>query len=92
MNKTEHHDYTEQLLEACLLAGKIMLQSGAETSRVADTLERIIRNALGNPNSSETYTYVTVNGIDIAYCAVGITCGLMIAGIIFRFTVAPFIR
>ena len=65
MNKTEHHDYTEQLLEAYLLAGKIMLQSGAETSRVADTMERIIRNALGNPNSSETYTYVTVNGIDV---------------------------
>ena len=63
MNKTKHHDHTEQMLEACLLAGKIMLQSGAETSRVEDTMERIIRNALGNPNSSETYTYVTVNGI-----------------------------
>lgn len=30
--------------------------------------------------------------LDVAYCAVGITCGLMIAGIVFKFTVAPFIR
>ena len=27
--------------------------------------------------------------LDVAYCAVGITCGLVIASIIFRFTAAP---
>lgn len=27
--------------------------------------------------------------LDVAYCAVGITCGLVIASIVFRFTAAP---
>ncbi|EPZ52706.1 MULTISPECIES: threonine/serine exporter family protein [Alicyclobacillus] len=53
----------EIILEASLLAGKIMLESGAETSRVEDTMERMIRHALGTENSSHTYTYATVNGI-----------------------------
>ena len=53
----------ELILDTSILAGKIMLQSGAEISRVEDTMERIIRNALNKPDSTEAYTYVTVNGI-----------------------------
>jgi len=53
----------DKILETSILAGKIMLQSGAETSRVEDTMERIIRNALNKPESTEAFTYVTVNGI-----------------------------
>lgn len=40
-----------------------MLENGAETSRVEDTMERIIRHALGEEKGKVTYTYVTVNGI-----------------------------
>ncbi|MFB5191972.1 threonine/serine exporter family protein [Alicyclobacillus fastidiosus] len=53
----------EIILEVSLLAGKIMLESGAETSRVEDTMERIIRHALHVEQDTTTYTYVTVNGI-----------------------------
>ena len=60
LQRETNHD---KILETSILAGKIMLQSGAETSRVEDTMERIIRNALHKPDSAEAYTYVTVNGI-----------------------------
>ncbi|USB33988.1 threonine/serine exporter family protein [Paenibacillus sp. YPG26] len=43
----------------CLLAGKIMLQSGAETSRVEDTMTRMAAS-LGIPLS---HSYVTPTGI-----------------------------
>lgn len=32
---------TSQIIEVCLIAGKIMLQNGAETYRVEDTMMRI---------------------------------------------------
>lgn len=47
------------IMEVCLLAGKIMLQSGAETYRVEDTMERIAR-AFG---VREAHCYVTPTGI-----------------------------
>ena len=50
-NQKEIHD----IMDACLLAGKIMLQSGAETYRVEDTMNRIAA-ALG---IRETHSYVT---------------------------------
>ncbi len=53
----------DRIIETCLLAGKIMLQSGAETTRVEDTMERLITKAAGLPRSQQNYTYVTVNGI-----------------------------
>lgn len=53
----------ELLVEASLLAGRIMLENGAETSRVEDTLERMISNALGKKKEETPYTYITVNGI-----------------------------
>ncbi|TBL68606.1 threonine/serine exporter family protein [Paenibacillus thalictri] len=45
--------------ELCLLAGKMMLENGAETYRVEDTMTRIA-DALGVPN---THSFVTPTGI-----------------------------
>lgn len=59
MDEAKH----DLIIETSLLAGKIMLQSGAETSRVEDTMERIISHALGKEYGENTYTYITVNGI-----------------------------
>lgn len=50
---------TYEVMEACLLAGKIMLQSGAETYRVEDTMTRMAA-AFG---IRETHSYVTPTGI-----------------------------
>jgi uncharacterized membrane protein YjjP (DUF1212 family) len=49
----------DEIMEACLLAGKIMLQSGAETYRVEDTM---IRMALSF-GIEKTNSYVTPTGI-----------------------------
>lgn len=55
---------TNELGELCLLAGKIMLESGAETSRVEDTMKRIAVSFGSNyPNS-----YVTPTGIIFSLC------------------------
>ncbi|WIV21410.1 threonine/serine exporter family protein [Paenibacillus polygoni] len=53
------NDITTKIIEVCLLAGKIMLQSGAETYRVEDTMMRIA-SAYGMPSSN---SYVTPTGI-----------------------------
>lgn len=58
MNDTAAVDEQEPI-EVCLLAGKIMLQSGAETYRVEDTMTRIA-TALGLAGS---HSYVTPTGI-----------------------------
>ncbi|WP_042357032.1 threonine/serine exporter family protein [Bacillus rubiinfantis] len=50
---------TNEILEACLLAGKIILQSGGETYRVEDTMMRMAA-AFGIKN---THSYVTPTGI-----------------------------
>lgn len=50
---------TYEIMEVCLLAGKIMLQSGGETYRVEDTMMRIAA-AFGIEN---THSYVTPTGI-----------------------------
>jgi uncharacterized membrane protein YjjP (DUF1212 family) len=54
MNSRETN-HTYEIIEVCLLAGKIMLQSGAETYRVEDTMMRIAK-AFG---IEETQSYVT---------------------------------
>ncbi|MFC7394629.1 threonine/serine exporter family protein [Scopulibacillus cellulosilyticus] len=56
MESKINHD---EVMEVCLLAGKIMMQSGAETYRVEDTM-RHIANAFGNKPS---HSYVTPTGI-----------------------------
>jgi uncharacterized membrane protein YjjP (DUF1212 family) len=55
IQKSETYD----IIEVCLLAGKIMLQSGGETYRVEDTMMRIAA-AFGIENS---HSYVTPTGI-----------------------------
>lgn len=55
----EKNQEVYDIMEVCLLAGKIMLQSGAETYRVEDTMERIAR-AFG---VREAHCYVTPTGI-----------------------------
>jgi uncharacterized membrane protein YjjP (DUF1212 family) len=57
MNNQQKDTY--DVMEVCLLAGKIMLQSGAETYRVEDTMMRIA-TALG---AKEAHSYVTPTGI-----------------------------
>lgn len=47
------------IMEVCLLAGKVMLQSGAETYRVEDTMNRIARACA----IFEAHSYVTPTGI-----------------------------
>ncbi|MFB3162043.1 threonine/serine exporter family protein [Neobacillus sp. 179-C4.2 HS] len=51
--------HTYEIMEVCLLAGKIMLQSGGETYRVEDTMMRMAA-AFGIENS---HSYVTPTGI-----------------------------
>ncbi|WP_239094422.1 threonine/serine exporter family protein [Bacillus sp. B15-48] len=48
-----------EIIDVCLLAGRIMLQSGAETYRVEDTMMRMAK-ALG---IEQTHSYVTPTGI-----------------------------
>lgn len=50
---------TFEVIDLCLLAGKIMMQCGAETYRVEDTMTRIAAS-LGIPHS---HSYVTPTGI-----------------------------
>lgn len=50
---------TYDIMEVCLLAGRIMIQSGAETYRVEDTMTRIAY-AYG---ARESHCYVTPTGI-----------------------------
>lgn len=52
-------DHTYAIMEICLLAGKIMLQNGAETNRVEDTMMRIAA-AFG---IKQSHSYVTPTGI-----------------------------
>lgn len=47
------------IMEVCLLAGKVMLQSGAETYRVEDTMNRIAQACA----IFEAHSYVTPTGI-----------------------------
>ena len=51
--------YAYDIIQVCLLAGKVMLQNGGETYRVEDTMTRIA-DAYGAANSN---SYVTPTGI-----------------------------
>src|SRR3954452_15710707 len=52
-------EQTYEIMEVCLLAGKVMLQSGGETYRVEDTMMRMAA-AFG---IEHTHSYVTPTGI-----------------------------
>lgn len=56
------HGGNQEIIQVCLLAGRIMLQSGGETSRVEDTMMRMAA-AFGLPNS---HSFVTPTGIIFA--------------------------
>nr|WP_262363143.1 threonine/serine exporter family protein [Paenibacillus tuaregi] len=58
-SEPNHNISAEAVTDLCLLAGKIMLQSGAETYRVEDTMARIA-NSLGRPRP---HSYITPTGI-----------------------------
>lgn len=55
INKQETYD----IMEVCILAGKIMLTNGAETYRVEDTMIRIAHSF----GAKEAHSYVTPTGI-----------------------------
>ncbi len=57
-----HSHPTPEIIEVCLLAGKLMMQNGAETYRVEDTMSRIAL-AYG---ISQSHSYVTPTGIFFA--------------------------
>jgi uncharacterized membrane protein YjjP (DUF1212 family) len=52
-------EQTYEIMEVCILAGKIMLQSGGETYRVEDTMMRIAASF----GIEKTHSYVTPTGI-----------------------------
>ncbi len=53
---------TEKILEVCLLAGRIMMEGGAETYRVEDTMTRIAASY----GITETHSFVTPTGIIVS--------------------------
>ncbi|WP_110113592.1 threonine/serine exporter family protein [Bacillus sp. CGMCC 1.16541] len=54
-----NQNQTYEIIEVCLLAGKIMLESGAETGRVEDTMTRIAASF----GINDAHSYVTPTGI-----------------------------
>lgn len=59
MNMDTKPKQTYEVLEVCLLAGKLMLQNGAETYRVEDTMTRIASSY----GINQSHSYVTPTGI-----------------------------
>lgn len=57
----EQNNYTQLILNTCLKAGKIMMESGSEIYRVEDTMKRIAENA----GLNDIQTYVTATGVFI---------------------------
>ena len=51
----EQQNYAQLVLNTCLKAGKIMMESGSEVYRVEDTMKRIALNA----GLDDIQTYVT---------------------------------
>ena len=58
----EQVKHNELVLKTCLLAGKIMMQSGAETYRVEDTISRMALAC----NYPDTHSYSTPTGIIVS--------------------------
>ncbi|MFB6468810.1 threonine/serine exporter family protein [Cytobacillus sp. Hz8] len=65
----DQEKYTYDVMEVCLLAGKIMLQSGAETYRVEDTMMWMAR-AFG---IAQSHSYVTPTAIIFSIEGIGQT-------------------
>ncbi|MGI6154723.1 MAG: threonine/serine exporter family protein [Enterococcus lemanii] len=56
-------DSNHLLTSTCLLAGKIMMESGSEVYRVEDTMNRIAKSA----GREDSVSYVTVTGIFLSF-------------------------
>lgn len=56
-------DSNHLLTSTCLLAGKIMMESGSEVYRVEDTMNRIARSA----GREDSVSYVTATGIFLSF-------------------------
>ncbi|OTN90547.1 hypothetical protein A5819_003047 [Enterococcus sp. 7E2_DIV0204] len=54
---------TQLILDTCLMAGKIMTESGSEVYRVEDTMNRIAENA----GQKESVSYVTATGLFMGF-------------------------
>ncbi|WP_072520264.1 threonine/serine exporter family protein [Gemella massiliensis] len=59
------------LMKTALLAGKILMENGAEVYRIEDTMERIIRKGIGDPRMDIYYTHVTLSGLFVRIEDVG---------------------
>ena len=59
------------LMKTALLAGTILMQNGAEVYRIEDTMERIMRKGLNNPDPKIIYTHVTLTGLFVRIEDVG---------------------
>ena len=51
------------LIKTALLAGKIMMENGAEVYRIEDTMERIMHHAMNDDRKDVYYTHVTLSGL-----------------------------
>lgn len=69
--ETSDHIDHDQIIDTCLIAGRIMVENGSETYRVEDTMHRIAQNA-GIPNST---LFTTPTGI---FMGVENECGMQI--------------
>lgn len=59
----EQQNYSQLVLNTCLKAGKIMMESGSEVYRVEDTMKRIAINA----GLDDIQTYVTATGLVVGF-------------------------
>ena len=59
----EQQNYAQLVLNTCLKAGKIMMESGSEVYRVEDTMKRIALNA----GLDDIQTYVTATGLIVGF-------------------------
>jgi len=59
----EQQNYAQLVLNTCLKAGKIMMESGSEVYRVEDTMKRIAINA----GLDDIQTYVTATGLIVGF-------------------------
>ncbi|WP_159722526.1 threonine/serine exporter family protein [Enterococcus sp. CSURQ0835] len=59
----DQQPYAQLVLNTCLKAGKIMMESGSEVYRVEDTMKRIAQNA----GFDDVQTYVTATGLVVGF-------------------------
>lgn len=63
MTDKEEKYLKELALNTALLAGKLLMRNGSETTRVEDTMNRIIQKSLEGSSETEFDTYVLLNSV-----------------------------